>query len=147
MKFAVGYQEPENRELFSRIVADYRDHICEVYFALPGSPSGRADYARNGSIDRLEDELTAIRQMGVKLDLLFNANCYGGSAISLDFEKKTLRRIGRLAIHRSAAGCRDHNFTLCGNAGQKTLAHRGNTGIGKYAHRQYRRHGVFKRYF
>ena len=26
--------------------------------------------------------------MGVKLDLLFNANCYGGSAISLDFEKK-----------------------------------------------------------
>ena len=88
MKFAVGYQEPENRELFSRIVADYRDHICEVYFALPGSPSGRADYARNGSIDRLEDELTAIRQMGGKLELLFNANCYGGSAISLEFEQK-----------------------------------------------------------
>lgn len=88
MQFAVGYQEPENREYFSRIVADYREHICEVYFSLPGSPSGRADYARQNSIDRLEEELAAIRGMGVKLDLLFNANCYGGSAISLGFEKK-----------------------------------------------------------
>ena len=88
MKFAVGYQEPENRELFSNIVADYRENLCEVYFALPGSPSGRADYAQNGSIARLEEELDKIRKMGVKLDLLFNANCYGGSAISLEFEKK-----------------------------------------------------------
>ncbi len=102
MKFAVGYQEPENRELFSRIVADYRKNICEVYFALPGSPSGRTDYARQDSIDRLEEELTAIRQMGIKLDLLFNANCYGGSAVSLDFEKKfcavleDLRSVGLL---------------------------------------------------
>ena len=85
MKIAVGYQEPENRELFSRIVDDYRDHICEVYFALPGSPSGRADYARSNSIDRLEDELTAIRQMGIKLDLLFNANCYGEKAQARSF--------------------------------------------------------------
>jgi collagenase-like PrtC family protease len=88
MKFAVGYQEPENREPFSRIVQDYREHICDVYFALPGSPSGRADYAQKGSIDRLEEELAAIRRMKVKLDLLFNANCYGGSAISLLMEKK-----------------------------------------------------------
>ena len=94
MKFAVGYQEPENREPFSRIVQDYREHICEVYFALPGSPSGRADFAQKGSIDRLEAELDSIRKMGVKLDLLFNANCYQSS----DGEK-TLCCFGRFAIH------------------------------------------------
>jgi collagenase-like PrtC family protease len=51
-------------------------------------PSGRAALAsRQGHTDwtaqeQLVDDLLALRAMGVRLDLLFNANCYGGRAIS-----------------------------------------------------------------
>lgn len=88
MKFAVGYPVGEAAEPFSRVVADYRDRIAECYFAWVGGASGRAAYGlRRGARDwdaqaRLETDLEAIRRMGVKLDLLFNAACYGGRALS-----------------------------------------------------------------
>lgn len=89
MKFAVGYQLSEgDEESFVDLVRDYRDHIAEVYFPWGGLPSGRAALnVRRGYTDwsaqaRLEDDLRAIRAMGINLDLLFNANCYGGRALS-----------------------------------------------------------------
>jgi len=89
MKFAVGYQLPEEgHESFIDVVRDYVDHVGEVYFAWVGQASGRAAVGvQRGYVDwtaqqRLEDDLRALRQMGLKLDVLFNANCYGGLAVS-----------------------------------------------------------------
>ena len=89
MKFAVGFQLFDgDREPFSRTVADYREHISEVFFAWQDIPSGRGSIAsRHGFTDwsaqrRAEEELRAIKAMGVKLDLLFNGNCYGAFAMS-----------------------------------------------------------------
>lgn len=89
MPFAVGYQLSDPDEApFSDLVARYRDHITEVYFPWGDMPSGRAALTeRRGYTDwtgqqRLEDDLIALREMGINLDLLFNANCYGGKAVS-----------------------------------------------------------------
>ena len=89
MKFSVGYQLPdEHEEPLVDLVSDYREHVAEVYFAWAGMPSGRANLTeRRGYVDwtgqrRLEADLAALRQMGVRLNLLLNANCYGGLAVS-----------------------------------------------------------------
>jgi len=89
MKYAVGYQlQDETEESFVDIVQDYREHVGEVYFPWADLPSGRAPLnAQRGYVDwtglrRLEDDLRAFREMGLQLDLLFNANCYGGRAVS-----------------------------------------------------------------
>ena len=89
MKFAVGFQLYEgNEEPFSHIVNTYKAHISEVFFAWQDIPTGRSSVAtRHGYTDwtaqqRMEEELRAIKAMGIKLDLLFNGNCYGEYAIS-----------------------------------------------------------------
>ncbi len=70
------------------VIADYAEHIAEVYFPWADMPSGRAPLAtRRGYTDwaaqrDLERDLFRLREMGVRLDLLFNAACYGGRAIS-----------------------------------------------------------------
>jgi len=102
MKIAVGYQQPESGEPFSAIVADYREHIEEVYFPWVGAASGRAPLG--DGVDGqdwqaqavLESELVALRGMGVKLDLLFNANCYGGRALSVSLENEVGSIIGHV---------------------------------------------------
>ena len=89
MKFAVGFQlYAQGEEPFSRIVETYKDHISEVFFAWQDIATGRSAIAtRHGYTDwtaqqRLEEELRVIKSMGIKLDLLFNGNCYGQYAIS-----------------------------------------------------------------
>lgn len=89
MKFAVGFQLYENgEEPFSSIVHTYKEHISEVFFAWQDIATGRsAVTTRHGYTDwsaqqRMEEELRAIKAMGIKLDLLFNGNCYGEYAIS-----------------------------------------------------------------
>lgn len=89
MRFAVGYQMPEPGDpSFAELAARYRDHLAEVYFPWGSMPSGRAALTeRRGYVDwggqrQLEEDLLALRDLGVKLDLLFNANCYGGRAAS-----------------------------------------------------------------
>ena len=96
MKFAIGYQEPENGEDFLSIVEDYQDRISEVYFAWPGKASGRPPLGKgrstgdHGSIEDLEFNISEIRKLGVKLDLLFNATCYGGKAASKELEREVM---------------------------------------------------------
>ncbi len=89
MKFAVGYQLPEeDEEPLVDIVRDFRPQIDEVYFPWLDMPSGRSPMtAANGLVDwegqhRLEQDLAAFKEMGVKLDLLFNAACYGRYGVS-----------------------------------------------------------------
>ncbi len=95
MEFAVGYQLPgEDDEPIVDVVGEYLDDIAEVYFPWADMPSGRAPLAtRAGYTDwtaqrQLEADLVRLREMGVKLDLLFNSACYGGNAISRWLENK-----------------------------------------------------------
>lgn len=93
MRFAVGYQLAQDREeSFVEIAQDYREHIAEVYFPWLDMPTGRAALTTTkGMTDwtgqaRLEGDLRALKEMGVKLDILFNANCYGRLAVSRQLE-------------------------------------------------------------
>jgi collagenase-like PrtC family protease len=107
IKFAVGYQLPEGEEEpLVDIVRFYRDHIAEVYFSWLDQSSGRSSLInRRGMVnwsgqERMEHDLAAIRQMGIKLDLLFNANCYGGKALSTYLANSvcsTIDHIGQVA--------------------------------------------------
>lgn len=101
MKFAVGYQIPQNGERFSEIVKTYCEHIHEVYFAWPGMASGRPTGGIQdwGAQRILEEELAVLRNMGIKLDLLLNGNCYGGDAISAGFRESVIGLLEYLARH------------------------------------------------
>jgi collagenase-like PrtC family protease len=89
LRFAVGYQLPEpDEEPLTQIVAEFRDRLAEVYFPWLDMPSGRSPMsARGGEVQWdaqqvLERDLHALKGLGLKLNLLFNANCYGGQALS-----------------------------------------------------------------
>ena len=98
MKFAVGYQPFVAGELFCEIAADYREHISEVYFSVPGTPSGRPEPERDRELmDQLAYELAEIRKLGIGLDLLLNGNCYGGKAVSTEFAQDITRTIAKFA--------------------------------------------------
>ena len=104
MRFAIGYQLPdEDTGSFVDIVREFRDHIAEVYFPWADQPSGRAPLnMRRGYTDwqaqeQLEQDLRAFRELGVGLDLLFNANCYGRHAVSQYLENEVLSVLDHLA--------------------------------------------------
>jgi collagenase-like PrtC family protease len=89
MTFAVGYQLPEeDEEPLVDVVRDFLPRIGEVYFPWLDMPSGRSPMtAAGGLVDwegqaRLEQDLRRLKHMGVRLDLLFNAACYGRHGMS-----------------------------------------------------------------
>jgi hypothetical protein len=72
MKFAVGYQLPEeDEEPLTRIVEEFREHIAEVYFPWPNLPSGRSPMGDvSGAVDwndlsRLESDLMVFKILGL----------------------------------------------------------------------------------
>lgn len=104
MRFAVGYQLAEaGEESFVDLVAPHAPHLAEVYFAWPGHASGRSPVGTAGDrIDadafrRFEVDLARLRGLGLRLDLLFNANCYGGEAMSTALELEVTRVLRHLA--------------------------------------------------
>ncbi len=103
MKFAVGYQlAEEDEEPFVEIVRDFRGQIEEVYFPWLDIPSGRSPMTmRDGVVDwngqrKLEEELKNFKKMGIKLDLLLNANCYGRNSLSHYLKNLVCSIIGHL---------------------------------------------------
>ncbi|MBO4511346.1 MAG: hypothetical protein J5746_01145, partial [Victivallales bacterium] len=85
--FAVGYQPFSFGQLFCEMLSDYREQLSEVYFSIPGTPSGRTEPERTSALmEQLGYELTEIRKLGLRLDLLLNGNCYGGRAVSASFQ-------------------------------------------------------------
>ncbi|HOJ39992.1 MAG TPA: hypothetical protein PKX93_02730 [bacterium] len=89
-EFSVGYQVmPEEDEFFWKIVADYRESVTEVYFAWPSQPSGRAPVAEEHQ-EQLLWELQRLRRLGVRLNLLLNASCYGEKAVSVSFSREVV---------------------------------------------------------
>ncbi len=107
IKYAVGYQLPEGEdETLLDIVGQYKEHIGEVYFSWLDQPSGRSSLTNRRGVANwqgqqlMEKDLIALRRMGIKLDLLFNANCYGGKALSEYLANdvcSTIDHIGHLA--------------------------------------------------
>ncbi len=103
MKFAVGYQLPEeDEEPLVHIVRDFREQIDEVYFPWPNMPSGRSPMgSMDGAVDwqaqrRLESDLSAFKEMGLKLDLLLNASCYGRYGFSRYLANKVCSIVAHL---------------------------------------------------
>ncbi|MFH1904105.1 MAG: hypothetical protein ABIK53_01070 [bacterium] len=89
MKYAIGYQLPEEEEEpIVDVVCDFHEHIEEVYFPWLDIPTCRASltscrgYVNWEGQERLEHDLKKFRQLGIKLDILFNANCYGKYSVS-----------------------------------------------------------------
>lgn len=106
MRFAVGYQLSDpGEEPFAALVEDYAEHLAEIYFPWVGTASGRAALGRQrGATDwtaqaRLEEDLRACRRLGLKLDLLLNANCYGARAASEALQNE----VGSLLDHLGEA--------------------------------------------
>ena len=103
MRFSVGYQLPDEDEpSFATLVAKFREHIGEVYFSWLDLPSGRSPLVRRddpgleAAQARLERELVEMRGLGVRLDLLLNASCYGKEAYSLSLVERVSAVIARL---------------------------------------------------
>lgn len=104
MKFSVGYQlalpdEPS----FVDIVEEYREHIAEVFVPWLGAPSGRAPIGgRDGQPEawaeqRYAEDLVRLKRLGMGINLLFNANCYGGAALSRALEREVVEVIEDIA--------------------------------------------------
>ena len=102
-KLAVGYPVIDQIEPFPEVLRDYADYVGEVYFAWVGASSGRAAAGKRrgfvdwGAQEELEEDLRALRQMDIKLNLLFNANCYGGRALSLSLANEVRSVIAHIA--------------------------------------------------
>ena len=94
MRFAIGYRLPDECDSMTEIVADYRDNVSEVYFALPAESSGRSPLGHEegwsvaDAEDVLSTELGHLAQMKVGAVVLFNAACYGAKAMSFELQER-----------------------------------------------------------
>lgn len=95
MKFSVGYQMSKDTGLnFIDAVAKYREYIAEVYFPWLDFKTCRSAINKiDGYVDWtaqeiLETDLEKLKKTGIKLDILFNANCYGHEALSCNLTNK-----------------------------------------------------------
>lgn len=108
IKYSVGYQLHElDEESFAEMVDIYQKSISEVFFSWPEIASGRGDIASNRHTTaqeiqkRMVKELKEIKKMGIKLDLLFNANCYGAESLS----EKLADRVCRVINYLNSVEC------------------------------------------
>ena len=91
LKFSVGYQYNEERP-FADVISGYADRIETVYFPWVDTASGRSmiggfdGYFDYGLQEKMVEDLYAIKALGIQLNLLFNANCYGEDAMSKTLE-------------------------------------------------------------
>lgn len=120
LKFSVGYQLPDQCR-FADLVAHYAADIDEVYFPWRGVANGRGVSIAGPEEQRLmERELEEIHALGVRLNMLWNGNCYGEKSISAGLERKVvdavsqmLGRIGLEAVTTASpfiAACVKRNF-------------------------------------
>ena len=104
MKFSVGYQYPDEfyGERFPEILQDYSASVAEQYFAPGNEPGARSPAADASGLDEGEaweillEDLTETRKMGIKLNLLFNANCLGAGCISKKLQERVVKITGKV---------------------------------------------------
>ncbi len=87
LKFSVGYRLSSDKRFADMIVRE-KEHIGEVYFSWGDFPNGRnsQDLSNEYSpweIQReFEKDIKRFADEGLKFNLLFNGNCYGGDALA-----------------------------------------------------------------
>ena len=90
MKYSVGYQVLAN-DSFVSLINECRNYIDEVYFSWGDFASGRNKMTAHHTLspsealEKQKQDLLKISKTGVKLNVLFNANCYGEKALSREF--------------------------------------------------------------
>lgn len=90
LKLSVGYQLPDTCRI-ADLVAEYAEDINEIYFPWLGAASGRGvSIADEGEQREMEAELAETRTTGVRLNMLWNGNCYGGESISSALERQAV---------------------------------------------------------
>ncbi len=96
LKFSIGYQLPD-RDSIAELVLANQSRIGEVYFPWLGVPDGRGvSICSPNDQAEMEEELYMIADAGIKLNLLWNANCYGDQAISVNLADTVRSAIGYL---------------------------------------------------
>ncbi len=95
MKLSIGYQLPDKDDSIYEIARDYQSTVSGVYFPMAGRASARTAIGEDYEAIMV-DELKTIRALGVRLTLLYNANCYGDDAISSSFKQKIIVDVKRM---------------------------------------------------
>ena len=101
MDLAAGYQHFADGAPFAEIALRHPS-VKEVYFPWVDEPSGRPKLGYEEEDDKeeltlaLRRDLTRLREAGVRLDLLLNANCYGAEAMSRNLEGRVIDIIAKL---------------------------------------------------
>ena len=119
---AAGYQHFADGAPFAEIALRH-PAVKEVYFPWIDEPSGRPKLGYEEEDDpaeleaALQRDLMRLKQSGVRLDLLLNANCYGAEAMSKALET----RIGGIVEKLASWGCRPEVCTTASPFVARTL--------------------------
>ncbi len=87
MKFSIGYRVDKSDTLVNEII-NRKEDVYEVYSSWGTFPSGRNDQTRSEGLTPWQaqakqiEDFKKLANSGIKLNLLFNANCYGERAQS-----------------------------------------------------------------
>ena len=93
MKFIVGYPIKESGDFLDAVIKN-KDDISEVYFSWGDTPNGRSALSIDVSMTQFElqqrqfNDLKRLSSEGIRLNLLFNGNCYGKDSQSRAFFNK-----------------------------------------------------------
>ena len=97
MNYIVGYPIKENKSFLNTIIQN-KNSISEIYFSWGDIPNGRSALSIDDTLTPFEIQLRQANNLkllsseGIRLNILFNANCYGKDSQSREF----FNRIGNL---------------------------------------------------
>ena len=90
MKFSIGYQLTKTTDFIETILTN-KEQVYEVYFAWDGFANGRNtsyiadEFSEWDAAQRKMRDLETLSENGIRLNLLFNAMCYGAESLSKPF--------------------------------------------------------------
>jgi hypothetical protein len=95
----VGYFLPDKYSICD-CIEEHEEHIGEVYFPVKDIPGGRGVNILGDAEEReMLAELKEINSAGIKLNMLWNANCYGEEALSRKLAEKVKCAIDNVCTH------------------------------------------------
>lgn len=101
MKFSVGLQNM--RPALLETICANKEHIREVYFSWGDFPNGRTSQLHSESytpwqlMQQRQEQLKQLSGLGISLNLLFNATCYGAESQSRAFFNKVGQTVEYIA--------------------------------------------------
>ncbi|MBE6688958.1 MAG: hypothetical protein E7588_06735 [Ruminococcaceae bacterium] len=108
MKFSIGLKPCADTELVDAIIRN-KNSIFEVYFSYGDFANGRSIVKAEGMSDftarlKQESDLEALSRNGIKLNVLFNAVCYGKYSLSRAFFEKIGNTLEHLIQNYGVSG-------------------------------------------